>query len=696
MARQDLESAYAAMRRLAPRLWETHREKFTVDITGEAADGYRFAADGERLSLSGNDIGSVLTGFRHYLESSHLGHISRGGDRFTVPETLPLPERPVSRTSPHRFRYATNFTVTGYTSPYWQWPRWERELDLLAASGINLSLVTVGTDAVWLDTFGEFGFDEKTLLSWIAPPAHNPFHQMGCMCGFGGVSRRLVEERAELGRRITDRMRELGIEPVLPGFAGLVPGDIGDTAAIPQGQWFGFDRPAWLPTTTRAYAEVAEVFYAKQTERLGATRAQAVDLLHEGGTSGGVDLADATRGIAAAMERAHDDYLWVLQAWWDNPLPEVLAATDSDHLLLLDLTGEGWRKTKGWHGKPWARGSLTNFGGRTVLFGGLPEIAELPSLKDDPKASSLVGTALVEEAWQVNPVVWSLFTQTSWADGDIDLNAWVPEYVAARYGKAHPRAVRAWHGLLATAYRSMDGRPGGAESLLCAMPSLDADRASMNGPHSLPYPAEALEVAWRDLLAAREALGGADTFRFDLVDVTRQVISNRARPLLPLLRTAYAMKELDRFIALSHSFIDLFELLDPVLATREEFLVGRWLADARALAADEDEADALEFDARTIITTWGDSPESSATLIDYANHEWAGLIADYYRPRWEKYLKSLETELREGKPAEPIDFYADAAAWARSHDTYPTEPSGDAVSSCRAVHHALPYFEGLP
>ncbi|MGH8879958.1 MAG: alpha-N-acetylglucosaminidase TIM-barrel domain-containing protein, partial [Stackebrandtia sp.] len=284
MARQ--ETAYAAMRRLAPQLLDAHEQKFTVDVTGGDADEYRFAAQDGKLALSGNSVGSVLNGFRDYLETSRIGHFSRGGNRADVPETLPLPAEPVSRTSPHRYRYSTNFTVTGYTSPYWQWPQWERELDFLAASGINLALVTVGTEAVWLDAFGEFGFDEKTLLSWIAPPAHNPFHQMGCMCGFGGMSRRLIEDRAELGHRIVERMRELDIEPVLPGFAGLVPGDIADTRAIPQGQWFGFDRPAWLPPTTPAFAEVAVAFYAKQEQRLGSVRAQAVDLLHEGGTSG--------------------------------------------------------------------------------------------------------------------------------------------------------------------------------------------------------------------------------------------------------------------------------------------------------------------------------------------------------------------------------------------------------------------------
>lgn len=690
-------AARQAMRRLAPQLFDAHDARIGVELGGEGASRFVYAAsvDGG-ITVSGTDVGSALTGFHRYLEDTGLGQVSRGGDRVAVPEVLPVPEAPVVGHSPYRYRYATNFTVTGYTAAYWTWSDWERELDLLAATGINLSLVAVGSEAVWLDTFTRFGFDEKTVLEWLAPPAHFPFQLMGNLSGFGGITRRLVEERAALGRRVTERMRQLDIEPVLPGFAGLVPGAIDGVEPIDQGDWSGFHQPGWLASTEPVFGEVAAVFYAAQAQRLGETRAQAVDLLHEGGHSGGVDLGAATRGVAAAMERAHPDYLWVLQAWWENPLPEVLAATDDDHLLLLDLTGRGWRQRDGWGHKPWASGSITNFGGRTIMSGSLPRMAKLPSVRREPEASGLVGTALVAEALPPNPAAWSLFARAAWHEDDIDLDAWLPRYVAARYGAAHPKAVRAWHGLLGTVYRETGGDNGGAESLLCAVPDLEADRVSAGGPRSLPYPAEALEVAWRDLLAARGDLGAADTFQYDLVNLTRQVISNRARTLLPLLRTAFKMGEAKRFTALSHSFLDLFELLEPVLASRPEFLLGRWLAAARGLGDTAEERAALEFDARTILTTWGDSARTSAILRDYANREWAGLISGYYRPRWERYLASLATALAEGGSPEPVDFYALAAAWARSEESYPAEPTGDPVATCRAVHHALPYFEGLP
>lgn len=700
MTANDVDTARDAMARLAPGFWSAHGRHITVELRTADHDTYRFAADGDGLRLTGNSIGSLVTGFRHYLESVGCGHISRGGSWERVPDTIPLPAEPLGRDNRCRYRYSYNFTVSGYTSPYWQWPQWEREIDLLAASGINLALVTVGVEACWLDTFTRFGMAESEVLAWISLPAHQPWQWMGNLSGFGGgMSRELVETRAALGRRVVERMNRLGIEVVLPGFAGHVPKgySISDASpnVVPQGSWCGFDRPDWLDPSGPGFAELASAFHTAQDARFGRHRARAVDLLHEGGRADGINLADAATAIGTAMSRAHDDYLWVLQAWDGNPRPEVLAAVNSSHVLLIDLLGDDWRQSQGPHGKSWAWGSTSNFGGRFGHHGDLPGIAGFPGLADDPASDGLAGTAFMAEGVQTNPVVWSLATEISWHDREPGIEDWLTQYVRARYGLHHDRAVQAWQGLLSTVYRDGVGSPGGADSLLCAEPSLTADRASVAAPRYLPYPPEPLEIAWRDLLAARAALGECDSYRYDLIDLTRQVLSNRARVLLPLLRTAFATADLARFDALSNAFLELFTLMEPVLATRREFLLGPWLAEARALGTDPDESDALERQARTLVTSWGDTP-GSAILHDYANREWAGLVAGYHRPRWESYLGALSVSLRTGEPVAPFDSALAATKWINGRESHPVEAVGDEVAAAKAVHHALTYFEGLP
>ena len=73
--------------------------------------------------------------------------------------------------------------------------------------------------------------------------------------------------------------------------------------------------------------------------------------------------------------------------------------------------------------------------------------------------------------------------------------------------------------------------------------------------------------------------------------------------------------------------------MDKVLATSPQHLLGRWLADARSWGGTRAEKDQLEYDARSIITTWGGRESSEEGLHDYANREWAGLVGGLYLTR---------------------------------------------------------------
>jgi len=48
-----------------------------------------------------------------------------------------------------RFRYYQNVCTFSYSSVWWDWPRWEREIDWMALNGINLPLAFTGQEAVW-------------------------------------------------------------------------------------------------------------------------------------------------------------------------------------------------------------------------------------------------------------------------------------------------------------------------------------------------------------------------------------------------------------------------------------------------------------------------------------------------------------------------------------------------------------------
>lgn len=626
----------------------------------------------------------MLGGFRWYLENVAHGQISREG--VNLPNTYPLPRSIVRRTTPYRYRYAYNFTVFGYTAPYWDWKQWQHEIDLLALHGINLALVTVGQEAVWEDTFRDFGYSDAEIRDWIALPAHQPWQWMSNLHSYGGpMPQDAIDRRIQLGQRVLVRMRELGIEPVLPGFSGSVPDGFArrnaNARVVAQGDWCGFARPGWLATDSSLYSRVAADFYKHQSARFGAVHARAIDLLHEGGRAGGVNLTAAARGVDRALAAFDPQYVWVMQGWQANPRKSIVDGIDKRHLLIIDLQGFNWKKRDAFWDVTWLRGFLTNMGGNVNLYGDLADIARLPQLKADPAAKALAGSAQMDESIERNPVVTELSADLTWRDRAVPVRAWLPSFVLARYGTSDADALSAWQHLADSAYSAWDKEGwGGNGSLFNAQPDLDAQ--VWGNPH-VQYDPRTLVAGWKSLLRSGARLHGSDTYRYDLVAVTQQVIANYTRTLLARIKAAYVSKNTAAFDRLTKQWFALMDADDTLLGTRREFLLGSWIAPARTFAKTPQERRRFEWDARSLITVWG--PRSSAAIQDYANRSYSGLLSSYYKPRWSAYFTALRTSLATGKPPPRIDWWAMGNAWSRDTRRFPTKASGDSLQAALAV-----------
>ena len=44
--------------------------------------------------------------------------------------------------------YLYNVCTYGYSMPYWDWERWEKEIDWMAVHGINMPLALVGYEGI--------------------------------------------------------------------------------------------------------------------------------------------------------------------------------------------------------------------------------------------------------------------------------------------------------------------------------------------------------------------------------------------------------------------------------------------------------------------------------------------------------------------------------------------------------------------
>lgn len=111
------------------------------------------------------------------------------------------------------------------------------------------------------------------------------------------------------------------------------------------------------------------------------------------------------------------------------------------------------------------------------------------------------------------------------------LEQWVMDYARARYGKLPQGAEQGWRVLLETVYSNKAGRLPSTESVMCARPALNIQKVAANGDLSRPYSTSRLWDAVNYFLQASDDLKASDTYRYDLVDVMRQCLSDLSLPL---------------------------------------------------------------------------------------------------------------------------------------------------------------------
>ena len=607
----DVRPAEGVLQRLLPQQAAQFRLGVLEAPVGE--ERFRIASADRHITIDGSTPSALLFGVNWYLKYVAHEHVSSDGDQLATSGALPLPAAPIEGRTLYRYRYALNENVDGYTSPYWDWPRWEREIDVLALSGINALVVERGADMVLYRTFRDFGYSDAEIRAWLTLPAHQNWQLMGNLCCFNGpISAALLHKRTASAQRILARLRELGITPVLPSFYGIVPGDFHHrfpgAHVIAQGEWAGFTRPDWLDPRDPLFARLASSFYRHQRELFGDSLIYDMEVFQEGGNSGDVPVATAACAVQDALQAAHPGASWMMLAWEGNPRQELLAGVDRKRLLIIDIDHDRVPRddrAADFQGASFLFGGIWEFGGRTTLGANLDNItARLQRLGRANR--NMAGTALFTEGMDTNPFAFDLFTEMAWRSAPLDLSRWTQDYAARRYGVADVHATRAWQVLLSTAYDiRIDAvvfnseRDAGQESLFNARPSLSAVKVSNWSPEAMRYDATAFRQALPELLKAAPRLHNGG---YDLVDVARQVLANESRVLLPQIKSAYEARQRVRFEALTQRWLNLMDLQDELLTTERAFLVGTWLkyvapwADTRRRAGAADLRRALAAD----------------------------------------------------------------------------------------------------
>ena len=695
--------AHRVLERLMPQL--ASQFELTLNASADGKDYFRITGTTGHIHVEAATQPTLLFGVNWYLKYvAHL-QVSTNGMQLGAPGLkLPAPSAPIEKPALYPLRYALNENVDGYSAPYWDEHRWQHEIDILAMSGTNAILIERGMDLVLYQTFRDAGYTDDAVRRWIVEPAHQNWELMGNMCCFEGpISTDLLKKRSDSAQHLIAMLRSLGITPVLPGYYGIVPADFATVNpgahVITQGDWNGFTRPGWIDPRDPHFGKLADSFYRHQHELYGDTLIYDMEIFQEGGASGDVPVSAAAKAVQQTLNRAHPGALWMLMAWQKNPTQELLSSVDTSHLLIADIEqGRIPREHRDeeFRGARWLYGGLWEFGGRTTMGAPLYDYAvRFPRMAKQP-GSRISGTALFTEGMDTNPFAFDLYTEMAWHTEPVNLPNWTRRWAERRYGAEDPHADRAWQILLETAYgyradgdKNHGERDSAQESLFNSQPSLTATRASSWSPDVLRYNADDLKPALTELLAVSPALRATGTYQYDLVDVARQVMANESRAMLPQIKSAYDAKDKAAFARLTAEWLHRMQLQDDLLRTNESFLLGRWLSYVPPWASSPAELARLNYDARSILTTWGDRHASELGLHEYGNRDWAGLTTDYYLPRWKMYFDALSNSLATGDPPAKIDWYAVGDRWNRSRKTYTATAQGDPYAAAEAIARDL-------
>ena len=666
-------------------------------IPSDSLDVFTIESRGRSVVIGGNNTNAMACGLNHYLRyfcGVEIGWLSC--EKYSLPSKWPAVPARITISARVKDRFFLNYCTYGYTMPWWDWSEWEHFIDWMALNGVNLTLSITGQESVWYEVWKEMGLTEEQILSYFTGPAHLPWHRMTNIDHWGGpLPHSWLESQEALQKQIVRRERELGIRTALPAFSGHVPEQLCELhpeAPISHIRpWAGYtdvEAPWFLDPTSSLYALIQKKFIEKQTQKYGTDHIYGLDIFNEikPPRRESEYLGSVSSRIYESLSAADPQAVWLQMGWLFSNNPKLwtqerikayLGGIPADRQLIMDYHADGvevWRTTDNFYGVPFLWCYLSNFGGNTHMAPRF--IRALDRLENAFAQTRINGVGCTLEGFDCDPYTHECILEKAWDFPEHkNKDQWFRHLAALRGGCSDSRIEMAWQlvkdCLISESRNATAGHSGRYDGGIEGRP---------NPEKKLSYQTVDREAAILGavLQLMLDSKGKGDTFEYDLVNFTRQWMSSR---FWQMQRDYFKAKDaadaagMDRQ---SERMLALMADLDELLGCREEFLMGKWIEDARKMGVTAQEKDYYEENARNILSSWS-MENNTPHLNDYACRQWNGLIKDLYIPRWKAYFEAEkagnfnQTAFWNGTLT---DIEADF--WKKNRSVYPSVAVGDA------------------
>lgn len=610
-----------------------------------------------KLEIKGSSGVAFCRGFYEFVKSNGAGIYSWSGKRCDLPASLPeTPTRRVVSPFPHHYYF--NVVTYGYTMPYWDWNRWEQEIDWMALHGIDMPLALVANEAISRRVFKKLGLIDSEIANYFTGPAHLPWMRMGNLSRFENpLPDEWHQEQIALQHQILKRMKDLGMQPICPGFAGFVPPELKrlfPNIKMVETSWGGRFHNWMLSPEEELFSQIGKMFIEEWEKEFGENTYYLADSFNEmeipfppkGSPERQQQLATYGEKVYGSIQAGNPNAIWVMQGWmfgyqrdiWDyETLEALLSKVPDDKMLLLDLAVDynknfwksetNWNFYKGFFNKPWVYSLIPNMGGKTAPTGILSFYANghLEALQS-PNRGRLTGFGTAPEGIENNEVIYEMIYDAGWRSEKTDVEQWLENYSQCRYGKTFPEIKKIWKGLCQSVYGSFTDHP----RFLWQFRPGRITKGSVNITEDFNSAIE---------LMAKNSSGFEDNelFTNDFIELTAMYLGEKLEILASNISQCYLYDKKDEALKQEKLFEEIALNMDKLLESHPIYRLEHWIGFARLHGSSPELKDYYEHNARRLITIWG------PPVDDYSARIWSGLIRDYYLPRWQHYFASQKS-----------------------------------------------------
>lgn len=672
---EEVKSAMNVIHRLIGK--EKADEIFVLTYKPED-DTFDYSIDvrENKVFISGVNQVAICKGVYDYLSNACNSIVSWSGNRINIPEKLPLYSKKVK--SPYKYHYYLNVVTHGYTTPYWNWERWEKEIDWMALHGLDMPLLSGAHEAILLRVFRKLGLTQNEIDSYFTGPAHLPWNRMGNITKWDGkLPESFYEKQIKLNHQILNRVKDLGMTPIVPAFAGFVPKGIKrlyPNEPIQELNWAGFsnDYKAYLfSPDSEIFKKIGSMYIAEWEKEFGKSQFYLADSFNEMDVPVSKDnekaleeLSKYGEAVFRSINDVNPEATWVMQGWtfpfhkkdgeifWTpERLNALMAKVPKDKLLILDLANEynvlewkidpSWKTYEGFFGKEWIYSFIPNMGGKSSFNGRLDLYASMSfEALNYKNKGNLVGFGFAPEGIENNEIIYELLSEVGWEREKINLNQWIEKYAKRRYGNYSEKMKKAFQYFNASCFGSFESHPRHTYQF-----------SPTNYHSGTINNTEDFKLGVKFFLECRDQFKGNKLYEADAIAYTAQYLGVEVDELLNEFKDHG-----EKNMILLEKALSILSDIDRLLESHPNFTLKQWVDNARSWGDTAEEKDYYESNAKRLITSWG-----GGELDEYAARTWSGLIRDYYMPRWKKYYEMKKKSI-------PFDLSKWEENWIRTSD----------------------------